>query len=245
MDGFVSVLKWVLLCTGCTALAVHAQTRPLNDTGQMNCYNSSNNVTTGSTTVATACNSSTTGSLPHQDGRYGRDVANPSKVGGGAAGFDFSCVLWNGTVINGSNCQAGLTANTTGTATGTPATDWACTKDNVTGLVWSLQSQGTVTWTTAIGTTYPDAGHNSASRCGFATGWRLPTRRELLSIVHNGRTGTPMVDPNLFPSTQASDYWSSNTTNVPAEAWGVTFANGSSSGRDKTIPSYVRLVRGP
>ena len=40
-----------------------------------------------------ACDSATTGDAgtrPRQDGRFGRDVAALAKVGGGAAGFDFT-----------------------------------------------------------------------------------------------------------------------------------------------------------
>ncbi|MFM2449686.1 MAG: hypothetical protein RIS44_2136 [Pseudomonadota bacterium] len=222
-----------------------AQTGRLNDTGQTTCYNASN--------AAVACDAATTGNTgtrPHQDGRYGRDAAASvgalQKTGGGAAGFDFSCVLWNGTVINGPNCTAGLVANITGIASSTPATDWACTKDNVTGLVWSLQTQGPVNWNTATGATYANAGHNTASRCGFSTGWRLPTTRELLSIVHNGLSTGPMVDATYLPSTQNNQYgyWTSETAAFnPAYAWFVYFINALSSAYFKTDFHFVRLVR--
>ena len=229
---------------GCSLLltvTAHAQTGRLNDTGQTSCYNASN--------VAVACDAATTGNAgtrPHQDGRYGRDAAAAAgaltKIGGGAAGFDFSCVLWNGTVINGSNCTAGLVANTTGTASGTPGTDWACTKDNVTGLVWSLQTQ-TASWNTATGASYPNAGHNTPSRCGYSTGWRLPTRRELLSIVHRGQSN-PAIDSTYFPATQSSRYWTSDThAPDPASAWNVDFYDGYANANGKTSNNFVRLVR--
>jgi hypothetical protein len=226
------------------ALPAHAQTGLLNDTGQTSCHDASN--------AAVACDATNTGNngtRPHQDGRYGRDAAAAAgvltKTGDGPAGFDFSCVLWNGTVINGSNCTAGLVANTTGTPSGTPSTDWACTKDNVTGLVWSLQTQGSVNWTTATGATYPDAGHNSASRCGYSTGWRLPTRLELLSIVHRGQTN-PAIDASHFPGTWNRWYWTSEPSQTsPDRAWYVDFRFGGSATNIQTesLMAYARLVR--
>src|SRR5690606_2208213 len=52
-----------------------------------------------------------------------------------------------------------------------------CVADRVTGLVWSAATLPAQSWA--------DAASSAASTtdCGFTTGWRLPTRRELLSIV--------------------------------------------------------------
>lgn len=209
----------------------------LNDTGQTQCDNGGN--------VLDACNAASTGdgtTLPRQDGRFGRDVASPVKVGGGAAGFDFSKVCFNGDVQGSGTCTGALVANTSATATGTPSTDWACTKDNLTNLIWSLQS-GLGEWTTYAQVTLLTA-TNSASRCGFNTGWRLPTRRELLSIVHNGLAVAPMVDANHFPGTQSNRYWTSDTyAPGPSYAWIVIFNNGLTLANVKTYSNYVRLVR--
>jgi len=213
--------------------AAWAQTGRLNDTGQTTC-------TTNANCAAT-----------QEDGRYGRDAAQaagalPAKLGGGAAGFDFSCVLWNGTVINGPNCTAGLTANTRAAASTTPTTDWACTKDNVTGLVWSLQTVTNINWNNATDTATagrPIPVANAASRCGYNSGWRLPTRRELLSIVRHGASN-PAIDGNYFPAT-ASDYYRSSDAYAPgtAAAWSVRFGDGYANAYDKTFTSQVRLVR--
>ena len=71
--AFVSAL---LLCAG----AAHAApTGLLNDTGQTQCANLAN-------TAMEACSSTNTGNAsaqPRQDGRFGRDRASPTKVGGG------------------------------------------------------------------------------------------------------------------------------------------------------------------
>jgi hypothetical protein len=194
-------------------------TSPLNDTGQTQCYNASN--------AAVACDEATTGNngaLPGQDGRYGRDAAQakgvlPAKIGGGAAGFDF-------TPLDAS----GATMNTPG--------GHQCVKDNVTGLIWSTETLPERTWADAndAALTY--------TRCGYPTGWRLPTRRELLSIVHWGRASSPTIDSTYFPSTHPSGYWTADTYAPSAGgAWYVYFYDGNTGVHSTTIDSFARLVR--
>lgn len=210
-----------------TSLACAAgPTGLLNDTGQTTCYD-------GSAMVAcTAANSGDAAPFPRQDARFGRDAVAPVKVGGGAAGFDFTKVCMNGTL----NCTG---AASTGASPGN--SEWACTKDNVTNLIWSLQT-GTGEWTTYAQVTLPSA-TNAAGRCGFNSGWRLPTRRELLSIVHLGLPTGPMIDVNYFPATEGNWYWTSDTyaPNV-GSAWFVGFNDGGTHVFRKTYAGYVRLV---
>ena len=49
-------------------------------------------------------------------------------IGGGAAGFDYTKIANNGTTLGA------------GAILGTAATDWACTKDNITGLTWEVKT---------------------------------------------------------------------------------------------------------
>lgn len=242
LSVFHSVLTLAVgLMLGASA-AQAAPTELLNDTGQTQCADASD--------ALVGCDSATTGDSgvgPRQDGRFGRDVATPAKIGGGDAGFDFSKVCFNGavegTVTGPATCTGTLVANTSDTASDTPATDWACTKDNVTNLVWSLQSQA-ASWDAAAVSTYPEAGHNSISRCGFDSGWRLPTVRELLGIVHNGKPTLLKIDTSYFPDTQVNAYWTSETYVLdPSHAWFVNFNGGSSRAQYKTDTSFVRLVR--
>ena len=202
----------------------------LNDTGQTLCDDGATNMV-----ACTPANSGNAGTRPRQDGRFGRDPAfaagQLTKTGAGAAGFDFTKVCMNGTL----NCP-GAASN----AAVPLATEWVCTKDNTTNLTWSLQTQSE-TWANAT-TTLPVAA-NAASRCGF-TDWRLPTRRELLSIVHNG-TSNPSIDSAFFPGTVSGFYWSNDTyVPNPDVAWGVGFLDGFSNAGDKTFNIAVRLVRG-
>ncbi len=212
----------------------------LNDTGQTLCAND------GDTLVA--CDNATTGDTgtrPRQDGRFGRDVASPTKVGGGAAGFDFTRICFNGapegTTTGPNTCTGTLVANLGNSPSSTPSTDWACTRDNITNLIWSLQRFVTA-WSYSMILTPPDEGHNSVNRCGFSTEWRVPKRRELLSIVHNGVTSGPMVDTAYFPPIQDGWYWSFELIS-DTYAWGFKFNEGGSAPDLVTTGFYLRLVR--
>ena len=119
--------------------------------------------------------------------------------------------------------------------------NWACTQDNHTHLIWSVATLNGATWADAT-TTHPDR-YNRASHCGFDSGWRVPTRRELLSIVHHGITH-PSIDHRYFPDTVADWYWSAETYALaPARAWVVNFDFGNSYAIRKTDAVQVRLVR--
>ncbi|MDP4029236.1 MAG: DUF1566 domain-containing protein [Gallionella sp.] len=233
--------RFLLALLFAASLPVYAAgpTGLLNDTGQDTCYDGANLV------ACAAGNSGDAAANPRQDGRFGRDPAfaagQYTKTGAGAKSFDFTKVCFNGDAAGSGTCTGVLAANTTAAATGTPSTDWACTRDNVTNLIWSLQS-GQGNWTTYANTTLPGT-TNTAIRCGYNTGWRLPTRRELLSIVHNGASN-PAIDSAYFPSTQSNWYWSADTyAPGPALAWGVNFNVGSTSAGNKANNYYVRLVR--
>lgn len=222
------------------SLSLHAApTGLLNDTGQGTCYDGAN---LGACDTA---NSGDSAAYPRQDGRFGRDAAAAAgqlaKTGAGAAGFDYTRMCFNGDPEGSGTCTGALVANTTDMPTGAPSSDWACTKDNVTNLVWSLQS-GNGEWTTYARTTLP-AATNAATRCGYSDGWRLPTRRELLSLVHHG-VAQPSIDSAYFPDTQSFMYWSADPY-VPYApgAWFVNFNNGGTGSFFRTNPYYVRIVR--
>ncbi|MFT3777105.1 MAG: DUF1566 domain-containing protein [Ottowia sp.] len=72
---------------------------------------------------------------------------------------------------------------------------------------------------------------NGAGHQGHSD-WRVPNRTELESTVD-------------LAAPQAGAYWSSTSYHpAPAQAWGVDFADGSSSPAAKTSAQALRLVRG-
>lgn len=84
---------------------------------------------------------------------------------------------------------------------------------------------------------------NAARLCG-ASDWRLPTQRELLTLLNAGSTN-PAIAKEFFPNTANDVYWSADTyARIPAFAWGVHFGYGASNADYKTQGYRVRLVRG-
>jgi len=225
----------------------------LNDTGISNCYVNSGVDNTGVEADG--------GSHPRQDCRYGRDAAlGVPKVGGGGKGFDFTKIANNGTVLPES------------AALGVGATDWACTRDNVTGLVWEVKVinglrslNHAYTWYNSDATTNGgDAGIESNGSCLFtgrcdtekfvadvnagigmcgAKDWRMPSQNELLSIMDFGRTA-PSIDPTYFPNTPSSYFWSASAVaSLSNHAWRVGFDYGTVEVFYKKYGNQVRLVR--
>ena len=140
------------------ALAALFATAPANaaglpDTGLTTCF------TDGAADAVPASDAASVsrdaGTFPRQDCRYGRDPAAAAgdliKTGAGAKGLDYTKIANNGAAI------------TTSAILGTGATDWACTRDNVTGLTWEVKT-ATNTDLRYAGHTYtwynPDAGSN-------------------------------------------------------------------------------------
>lgn len=210
-----------------------APAQALNDSGQAACYDGS------ALGACTAGNSGDAATWPRQDGRFGRDAAasagSLAKTGGGAAGFDFTRVCLSGEIAGQGACPASPVM-------GGNADDWYCTKDNVTGLVWAIGSPSGA-WADANAAA---AAANAASRCGFGSGWRLPARRELLSLVHHGVAygiGNPAIDSDYFPATSGA-YWSADTSALDAaQRWVVNFDTNATGTLAATSPTNYRLVR--
>ena len=112
--------------------------------------------------------------------------------------------------------------------------------DNNTGLEWQQTiPSGTYTWDDAMN--YCD----DLVYAGYRD-WRLPTRKELLSIVDNSRW-YPAVDTTYFAysSNYSDNFWTSEQyVGYALAAWDINFYLGSSTGNIKTEKQFVRCVRG-
>ncbi len=107
--------------------------------------------------------------------------------------------------------------------------------DNKTGLTWEQSASTTpFTWTGA------------KSRCSsVGAGWRVPTIKELQSLVDYARSGTPKIDTAYFPGTPFEPFWWSSTAMAgsSSDAWYVDFDNGSAGHQAMTDGGLVRCVR--
>ena len=128
------------------------------------------------------------------------------------------------------------------------ADEWIMVRDNVTELVWEVKTDdesihdrdNMYTW------------HNTenfinalnSENFGGYSDWRMPTVKELSSIVNSG-VYKPTINTAYFPDTMSSGYWSSTThVGYTDVALLVGFDYGGVSSYDKSYSYYVRAVRG-
>ncbi len=225
----------------------------LNDTGitASQCYQAGSNVLLSCTSAAAIALN------PAQDGMAGRDATPATNsAADGKLGFTYTKISATGQTLAAS------------------ATSWACVKDNLTGLIWEVKtndgglrdkaktytnvdSTASDQWATGTNPTpiqaQIDAATNSvgfknavntATLCGAAD-WRLPTAKELESLVDYGVAYPgPTIDAAWFPNTVGDAFWSSSPyVGIAYYAWVVDFSYGSVNdySRDGSLP--VRLVR--
>jgi Protein of unknown function (DUF1566) len=115
--------------------------------------------------------------------------------------------------------------------------------DTKTKLTWQrAAAAGTMTWANAK--TYC-AGQGPSTLGG--TGWRLPTLKELLTLVNlslPSSVSVATIDSAAFPETIATLFWTATArAGSTTQAWYVGFNSGS-FGPNVTTASYaVRCVR--
>jgi uncharacterized repeat protein (TIGR02543 family) len=156
---------------------------------------------------------------------------------------------------------------------GSGPTDWACTRDNRSGLLWEVKTtdgglrdrnkgytnyddptQGQK-WNGSVYVNPTQAEIDAASNSiGFAkavngtalcgfSDWKRPSKDELFALVDT--TYRPMIDPTFFLNTPSSLFWSGSPyADGSNDAWYVYFGNGSVYGVNRDFVYGVRLVRG-
>ena len=150
----------------------------------------------------------------------------------------------------------------------------ACVKDNVTGLMWEVKTDGgrhdaahTYTWYNSNSNENGGASGalgdnttcslsncntesyvtevNSAGLCGY-TDWRMPTVTELQGLLNYNNVGNGNTLENEFFLIPANgDFWSASPFASNNDgAWGVDFDDGFVGSHGRSSGRRVRLVRG-
>ena len=154
---------------------------------------------------------------------------------------------------------------------GSGVNDWACTKDNKTGLTWEVKTKDggfrdkDLTYSNYFQNgispvqdknNYGLSGNsdvfvkdvNKQSLCGSAD-WRLPTKNEMDTLIYCSENACKYayvtINTVYFPNTHGSEYWTSTTSQgyftIP---FFVYFgSDGYSGGGDMASKYYIRLVR--
>jgi hypothetical protein len=147
---------------------------------------------------------------------------------------------------------------------GSGAGDWACTRENSTGLLWEVKTDdgglrdmnktytnydSTYGSTAQINAATNSIGLvnavNSSSLCAVQ-GWRMPSKDELSGLVDTNFV--PTIDPTFFINTPSSTFWSGSPvagySSYSSYAWVVTFGGGYVDYDYRSRVNQVRLVRG-
>jgi hypothetical protein len=125
------------------------------------------------------------------------------------------------------------------------STDGLTVTDTITGLIWQRDGSGTRPGCSNGTTcTWAEAKAYCASLALAGSGWRLPARMELRTIVDFTKY-SPAIDSTAFPSTPTDWFWTSSPyAGSSGLAWSVDFGIGYSdvNGVDSNF-IRVRCVR--
>ncbi len=237
---------------------------PLNDTGQIVCYDDST-VSTG--TVAPGNAAPESAGFEGQDCSLGASAADAvgvqGKIGSSSTpGRDYTKIGNDGSELSDSA--------TLGSGDG----DWGCTRDNVTGLVWAMRlDDGSFRdrdWRHSWNTSGNDEGDtcggtlatcnsaayveamNTTGFCGRSD-WRLPATQELESLLSyaDPEGSGNLIDRQLFPDQSSTlpdlNFWTAfpdPEDGTGTSIWVVDFSFGWVATYNATSSSNVRLVSG-
>lgn len=109
--------------------------------------------------------------------------------------------------------------------------------DSKTGRVWQRSVSGTkYSWIDAISYC------SSVALTLGGEGWRLPTTKELLSLIDYAQPVPPLVDGGAFPNTPVDRFWA-NTPYNKFSSGSVDYSNGGAYVDLQTATHFVRCVR--
>lgn len=206
---------------------------------------------------------------PQQDGERGRDALAATgslpKIGGGRAGFDFTKVSSQGVMLPASATQwACVHDEVTGLTWELKHDGGGGARDYRNRFSWYDPNPatngghpgspgGTSTCNNSLNgaacNTYEYVRHiNAVGLCG-ENDWRMPSHRELLSIVdrsaYSPRVDTDYFKPFFVNSLQGPySYWTATPAANGQGAWWVNFSNTGVSNATNASLNWIMLVRG-
>jgi len=108
--------------------------------------------------------------------------------------------------------------------------------DNVTSLTWEEPLGDTNTCVA----TYTEA----MAYCGaLGSGWRVPTRIELVSLLDYTQTNGAHIDPNYFQPPPTGYFWTSTPLGGSMVNWCINFQSGNISDTNQNPVCHVRCVQ--
>jgi hypothetical protein len=108
--------------------------------------------------------------------------------------------------------------------------------DRKTGLTWQRLVD-------PVGRPWQDATATCANLTLAGGNWRLPSMRELQSLVDETRFD-PAIDPVAFPDTPGVEFWTSSpVSGAPGSAWRTSFANGYTYDATTSLEYLARCVK--
>ena len=168
-------------------------------------------------------------------GQYSSDQGHRFGTYNGYAGYNSKTSTYKVLCVSGSELTAAISSDFATSSNGKTVTD------NRTGLMWQKEYVTGKTWRQALAYCQ---NLNAEGYGGYSSGWRLPNKNELASLLDPGKSSAPYSN---FPDMPSNWFWSSSTSVYDTyNAWGVGFdyGNVSSSYDDGKICSYnVRCVR--
>ena len=194
-----------------------------------------------------------TGINAEQDCDAGRDADSElSKIGDGAAAFDFTKLASDGTELEIQNddwLEDGDESY---------GTSWSCVRDNTTELVWQVNSSTETTYrwggATALaggtGTYYSDWDDrvntaNANLLCGLSD-WRAPTLDEIMNLSYMSKDSSAYIDSHYFPNATNAEtdipYWTAMPRSEQALAFYQSWSLPDIRSTDNV--AYLRLVSG-
>jgi hypothetical protein len=119
-------------------------------------------------------------------------------------------------------------------------------QDNVTGLMWQKYMAPGMYDFYGRYDFYGAFAYCENLTLGGYSDWRVPTPRELSTLVDSSRLYPVPIDTNYFPDTQATDYHATNNSDTSSGSmqWLVDFYDGDVDYITAGSFYYVRAVRG-